>query len=215
MSARRFAIAMVVLMAVAVVSAGCSTGSVRIVSRAQASAEAAQEREARDAARAAKLEAERPRREAAVAAATEVLRRYVDARNEALAHPGDPAHDSVAETAGWDALDEHRAEVSAMSGRGVHQTGAARVQVADVFLVDLKGLPGVLPAVILDVCVDRSGVRRVDGAGREVAGVDSAMHGRLRIRVENTGPSPADAWRVTFVETADGLVGGGGTCPAS
>ncbi|MGL5818002.1 MAG: hypothetical protein ACRCYR_10590 [Phycicoccus sp.] len=198
MTARRLALVMVALLAVVAVTTGCSHRDARRYQREQRSIEAREAQESRK----AQAEADRPAREAAETAALAALQPYVAARNRALAHAGDPAYDRVSAAAVGSALRDHRAEVGAMSTRGVHQIGESRIETAVISVVSLKGLLDQPRRVVLGVCLDRTDVGHLDAAGMAAPLIDGSPYQALDVAVENaTYPSP-DGWRVASVDTS-------------
>lgn len=91
---------------------------------------------------------------------------------------------------------------------GEHQTGSteiAQLAVQTVSLDNSNPDSGIVPTVVVDVCIDIRGIDLIDSAGESIANPDRPETGWERHHVANYSwdKSQEDGWRVASSETLE------------
>lgn len=138
--------------------------------------------------------------ELASEAASVVLRRFYDVRNQLRQDPSLPL-DRLDEVAISTELAAQKNLFKKERKQGLHQTGETKVAKLDVKSVNLDNSDpkvGRVPTVQIDLCFDVSGVDVIDKNGKSVVSPDRPDTGWIRFLVSNYqwDKDPEDGWRV-------------------
>jgi len=194
MTVRRIAVLFSAAAAIAVTSAGCTSGG------------AAPDNDDSPATSAPTTEPSSPRRQAE-AEASQILREYYRVR-DALRKDRNQSVDGLEEVAISTELSAYRRLITDERGADLHQTGnthLAEFTVQSVSLDNSDPQAGKVPTVQIDVCYDVSGVDLLDADGNSRVEPDRSVTGWVRHTVANYSwaSDPHHGWRVASSKDLD------------